>query len=98
MAVVKDPNGDRTAELVRDAATKDIAEILERRRILERTARGRGDAKANDVKFGRKPKLTPHQQKRGPQAHCRWRGASQHRLQLQCQSQYDFASFDMIQT
>jgi P-type Mg2+ transporter len=30
MAVVKDPNGDRTAELVRDAATKDLAEILER--------------------------------------------------------------------
>src|SRR5262245_1022054 len=30
MAVVKDPNGDRTAELVRDAATKDIPEILER--------------------------------------------------------------------
>jgi DNA invertase Pin-like site-specific DNA recombinase len=36
---------------------------LERRRILERTARGRADAKANGVKFGRKPILTPHQQK-----------------------------------
>jgi DNA invertase Pin-like site-specific DNA recombinase len=39
-----------------------IAAKLERRRILERTARGRADAKANGVKFGRKPKLTAHQQ------------------------------------
>jgi hypothetical protein len=30
MAVVKESNGDRTAELVRDAATKDAAEILQR--------------------------------------------------------------------
>jgi len=53
--------------------TSDFAEIvfailgvaakLERRRILERTARGRADAKANGVKFGRKPILTAHQQK-----------------------------------
>jgi DNA invertase Pin-like site-specific DNA recombinase len=53
--------------------TSDFAEIvfailgvaakLERRRILERTARGRADAKASGVKFGRKPKLTPHQQR-----------------------------------
>jgi DNA invertase Pin-like site-specific DNA recombinase len=53
--------------------TSDFAEIilailgvaakLERRRILDRTARGRADAKANGVKFGRKPKLTPHQQR-----------------------------------
>jgi DNA invertase Pin-like site-specific DNA recombinase len=52
--------------------TSDFAEIvfailgvaakLERRRILERTARGRA-AKANGVEFGRKPILTPHQQK-----------------------------------
>jgi len=51
--------------------TSDFAEIifailgvaakLERRRI--RTARGRADAKENGVKFGRKPTLTPHQQK-----------------------------------
>jgi DNA invertase Pin-like site-specific DNA recombinase len=50
--------------------TSDFAEIifailgvaakLERRRILERTARGRADAKKKGVKFGRKPKLTPH--------------------------------------
>jgi DNA invertase Pin-like site-specific DNA recombinase len=53
--------------------TSDFAEIvfailgvaakLERRRILERTARGRADAQAKGVKFGRKPKLTPHQQR-----------------------------------
>jgi DNA invertase Pin-like site-specific DNA recombinase len=53
--------------------TSDFAEIvfailgvaakLERRRILDRTARGRADAKAKGVKFGRKPTLTPHQQR-----------------------------------
>jgi DNA invertase Pin-like site-specific DNA recombinase len=53
--------------------TSDFAEIvfailgvaakLERRRILERTERGRADAKAKGVKFGRKPKLTEHQQR-----------------------------------
>jgi DNA invertase Pin-like site-specific DNA recombinase len=52
--------------------TSDFAEIifailgvaakLERRRILERTSRGRADAKAKGIKFGRKPKLTAHQQ------------------------------------
>ena len=35
---------------------------VERRRILERTASGRADAKAKGVKFGRKPTLTPHRQ------------------------------------
>jgi DNA invertase Pin-like site-specific DNA recombinase len=40
-----------------------VAAQLERRRILERTARGRADAKTNGVKFGRKLKLTPHQQR-----------------------------------
>jgi Mg2+-importing ATPase len=30
MSVVKDPNGDRTAELVRDAATRDVAELFQR--------------------------------------------------------------------
>ena len=53
--------------------TSDFAEIvfailgvaakLERRRIKERTAAGRADAKANGVKFGRKPILTAHQQR-----------------------------------
>jgi DNA invertase Pin-like site-specific DNA recombinase len=32
------------------------------RRIVKHTERGRRDAKANGVKFGRKPILTPHQQ------------------------------------
>jgi DNA invertase Pin-like site-specific DNA recombinase len=35
--------------------------MLERRRILERTACGRADAKAKGVKLGRKP-IPPHQQ------------------------------------
>src|SRR5438132_696150 len=53
--------------------TSDFAEIifailgvaakLKRRRTLERTARGRADAKEKGVKFGRKPILTLHQQK-----------------------------------
>jgi DNA invertase Pin-like site-specific DNA recombinase len=57
--------------------TSDFAEIilailgvaakLERRRITERTARGRADAKAKGVKFGRKPKLTLHQQREAVQ-------------------------------
>ena len=38
-----------------------IAAKLERRRIIDRTTRGRADAKAKGLKFGRKPKLTPHQ-------------------------------------
>jgi len=38
-----------------------IAAKLERRRIVDRTTRGRADAKAKGLKFGRKPTLTPHQ-------------------------------------
>src|SRR6202046_2291218 len=49
------------AELV--LAMLGVAAKLERRRIKERTARGRSDAKAKGVKFGRKPKLTQHQQR-----------------------------------
>ncbi len=49
------------AELV--LAILGVTAKLERRRIKERTARGRADAKAKGVKFGRKPKLTPHQQR-----------------------------------
>lgn len=44
-----------------------IAAKLERRRIVERTARGRADAKAKGVKFGRRPKLTPHQRREARQ-------------------------------
>jgi DNA invertase Pin-like site-specific DNA recombinase len=40
-----------------------IAAKLERRRIIDRTARGRADAKAKGVQFGRKPKLTEHQKR-----------------------------------
>ena len=47
------------AELV--LAMLGVAAKLERRRIKERTERGRADAKTKGVKFGRKPKLTPHQ-------------------------------------
>jgi len=56
---VLDTTGD-FAELV--LAMLGVAAKLERRRIIERTARGRADAKAAGVKFGRKPTLTPHQQ------------------------------------
>ena len=49
------------AELV--LAMLGVAAKLERRRILDRTARGRADAKAKGVKFGRKPILTAHQRR-----------------------------------
>jgi DNA invertase Pin-like site-specific DNA recombinase len=49
------------AEIV--LAILGVAAKLERRRILERTAHGRATAKAQGVKFGRKPKLTPHQRR-----------------------------------
>src|SRR3954471_14835148 len=49
------------AEIV--LAILGVAAKLEYRRIKDRTARGRADAKAKGVKFGRKPKLTPHQQR-----------------------------------
>jgi DNA invertase Pin-like site-specific DNA recombinase len=49
------------AELV--LAMLGVAARLERSRIMERTARGRPDAKAKGVRFGRKPTLTPHQQR-----------------------------------
>jgi DNA invertase Pin-like site-specific DNA recombinase len=40
-----------------------VAVKLERRRIMERAARGRADAKAKGAKFWRKPILTPRQMK-----------------------------------
>src|SRR4051794_30850743 len=45
------------------AACFGIAAKFELRRIRERTAAGRAAAKAQGVKFGRKPKLTPHQKR-----------------------------------
>lgn len=61
---VLDTTGD-FAELV--LAMLGVAAKLERRRILERTARGRADARARGVKFGRKPSLTPHQRQEAAQ-------------------------------
>jgi DNA invertase Pin-like site-specific DNA recombinase len=49
------------AELV--LAMLGVAAKLERRRIKERTALGRANAKLRGVKFGRKPKLTEHQRR-----------------------------------
>jgi DNA invertase Pin-like site-specific DNA recombinase len=57
---VLDTTGD-FADLV--LAMLGVAAKLERRRIAERIARGRADAKAKGVKFGRKPIMTPHQQR-----------------------------------
>src|ERR1700731_2233302 len=78
------------AELV--LAMLGVAAKLERRRIAERTARGRADAKAKGVKFGRKPTLTPHPAARGPRTHRRRRDATQRCPQLQCQSDDDFTA------
>jgi len=59
-----EPVVDTTSDFVELVlAMLGVATKLERRRIKERTARGRADAKANGVKFGRKPKLTPHQKR-----------------------------------
>ena len=71
------------AELV--LAMLGVAAKLERRRIIERTARGRADAKAKGVKFGRKPKLTAHQLQ---EARKRIEAGETQRsiAQLQCQS------------
>jgi DNA invertase Pin-like site-specific DNA recombinase len=55
-----------------DRLSRDTTDILAGRRgeagaspdrSSKRTARGRADAKAKGVKFDRKPKLTPHQQR-----------------------------------
>jgi DNA invertase Pin-like site-specific DNA recombinase len=59
MEPVLDTTGD-FAELV--LTMLGVAAKLERHRIAGRTARGRADAKAKGVQFGRKPILTAHQQ------------------------------------
>ena len=62
--VLAEPVLDTTGDFVELVlAMLDVAAKLERRRIAERTALGRADAKAKGMKFGRKPRLTPHQQK-----------------------------------
>jgi len=43
MHAVKEPNGDRTAQLIRDAATEDIAEIFQR---LKTSPRGLSEEEA----------------------------------------------------
>ena len=58
---------DLTSQLAQLKAAGCESAKLERRRIAERTARGRADAKAKGDKFGRKPTLTPHQQKEARQ-------------------------------
>lgn len=63
-APVLDTTGD-FAELV--LAMLGVAAKLERRRLADRTARGRADAKAAEVKFDRKPSLTLHQQREARQ-------------------------------
>jgi DNA invertase Pin-like site-specific DNA recombinase len=61
---IAEPVVDTTSDFAEFVlAMLGVAAKLERRRIAERTARGRADAKAKGVKFGRKPALTPHQQK-----------------------------------
>ena len=80
--------------------TSDFAEIvfaivgvaakLERRRILERTARGRADAKAKGVKFGRKTDTQPAPAARGDQTARGRRDAALDSPQLQCQPAEDF--------
>jgi DNA invertase Pin-like site-specific DNA recombinase len=60
---VAEPFLDTTSDFAEIVfAILGVAAKLERRRILERAARGRADAKAKGVKFGRKPTLTPHEQ------------------------------------
>ena len=78
------------AELV--LAMLGVAAKLERRRIKERTARGRADAKAKGVKFGRTAETHPASGARGNQAPRRGRrDAALNRPQLQCQRGDDFA-------
>ena len=86
---VLDITGD-FAELV--LAMLGVAAKLERRRILERTARDRADAKAKGVKFGRKPKLTEHQ-KREAQARLA-QGETQRRLA--CSFNVDHATISRL--
>lgn len=57
-----EPIVDTTSDFVELVlAALGIAAKLERRRIIARTTEGRARAKANGVRMGRKPKLTPAQ-------------------------------------
>jgi len=76
------------AELV--LAMLGVAAKLERRRILERTARGRADAKA--IRCQIRPQAETHRPPaaRGAAADRRRRDSAQRRAQLQCQPSDDF--------
>ena len=59
---IAEPVVDTTSDFAEPVlAMLGVAAKLERRRIKERTERGRVDAKTKGVRFGRKPKLTQHQ-------------------------------------
>jgi len=59
-----EPLVDTTSEMAEVIiAVLGIAAKWERGRIAERTAEGRRQAQERGVKFGRRPKLTPHQKK-----------------------------------
>lgn len=61
---LSEPLVDTTSELAEVVvAVLGIAARWERSRIVERTAVGRAQAKAQGVRFGRRAKLTPHQQR-----------------------------------
>lgn len=60
---IAEPMVDTTSQFAEVIiAVLGVAASYERRRITERTAAGRVQAKARGVKFGRRAALTPHQQ------------------------------------
>ena len=74
-----------------------IAAKLERRRIIDRTARGRADAKAKGVKFGRKPKLTQHQKREAIKRRDKaGRNVALDCAKLQCQRGDDWEAFCLM--
>ena len=58
---IAEPVVDTTSDFADLVLALGVAAKLERRRITERTTRGRVDATAKGVRFGRKPKLPQHQ-------------------------------------
>jgi DNA invertase Pin-like site-specific DNA recombinase len=94
---IAEPVVDTTSDLAELVlAMLGVAAKLECRRILERTARGRADAKAKGVKFGRKPTLTPAPATGGPRTRRRRRDTAQRRPELQRQSGDDFEAASLI--
>ena len=65
---------------------------FERELIRARTGEGRARAKARGVKMGRKPKLTPHQQREAIKRRDERRAGARDRPQLQRPQQHDFAA------